>query len=156
MEKFAIPLLSVREVIAVPQITTIPAVPAHFMGIMNLRGVIVSIVDLRLKLKSKRDDSKKPESAVVILEIGAGLNLGVLVDSVDDVLSFDGSQISPCPQLDSGIEAAFLLGVARLKEQMVLLLDLEKVFSPSERQSLAQAPSDGKSASAHLTNQKSA
>jgi purine-binding chemotaxis protein CheW len=79
-EDYAIPLLMVREVISVPDTTPIPKAPVHFLGIMNLRGQVISIVDLRKKLKV--DSRKDKEEAVIIVDIGS-MNIGVVVDSIN-------------------------------------------------------------------------
>ena len=83
-ETFAIPLLSVREVIAVPEITRVPQTPAHFMGIMNLRGQVISILDLRTKMGIKVQ--KTSETPVIICDLSP-LCVGVVVDSIQAVLN---------------------------------------------------------------------
>src|SRR5687767_11797892 len=85
-EEFAIPLLSVREVIGVPNVTPVPQTPSYFLGIMNLRGLVISVMDLRLKMNIKGKDSA--ESTVIILDLG-NYNLGVLVDEVISVIAID-------------------------------------------------------------------
>src|SRR5688500_4394511 len=85
-ENFAIPLLAVREVIGVPEVTPIPQTPAYFLGIMNLRGLVISVMDLRTKLGIKPKGGT--EETVMILDLG-NFNLGVLVDQVTQVVEVD-------------------------------------------------------------------
>jgi purine-binding chemotaxis protein CheW len=127
----------------VPSVTPLPAAPQHFLGIMNLRGQVISVIDLRLKLKTKQEEGPRDENAVILLDLGNTSSLGVLVDSVNSVLTFEGDQISPCPQMDNGLPASFLSGVARAESSMLLMLDLEKVFSAEDKQ-IAEKNRDSK------------
>src|SRR4051812_20439300 len=95
-ESFAIPLLSVKEVIAVPEVTPIPFAPAHFKGIMNLRGQVISIIDLRAKLGIK--PRVGGETSVIICDL-APICLGVIVDSIDCVVAPESTQMSDRPEL---------------------------------------------------------
>ncbi|MBL7555977.1 MAG: purine-binding chemotaxis protein CheW [Bdellovibrionaceae bacterium] len=133
-EKFGIPLLQVKEVIAQTNITAIPQAPAYFKGIMNLRGQIVSVIDLRSKLKIVSSEVNQ-EVAIVILDI-SGLSLGVVVDSVDSVVVYPEGVISPPPDHDSGLKVEYIVGVAREKDHITLILDLQKVLNTEDMKSL--------------------
>jgi purine-binding chemotaxis protein CheW len=124
-EKFAMPLLNVKEVIAVPEITPIPQTPPYFLGIMNLRGQIITVMDLRVKLGLKA--ARTSETAVVICDL-APYTVGVVVDSVLSVLAAAQDRISPKPEL-TGNKAEFIYGVYQSENELTLLLDLPKTLN---------------------------
>ncbi len=126
-ESYAVPLLKVREVIALGEITTVPYTASHFKGIMNLRGQVISVMDLRVKFKMQRADTTA-ETAIVILDLSP-LCIGVIVDSVDAVLALSSEDIIPPPDLESTISSDYLTGVARVDKKLVLILDIEKTLS---------------------------
>ena len=95
-EDYAVPLLSVKEVIAMPDTTPIPNTPPHFLGIMNLRGQVISIIDLRTKFGFKSE--KSTENCVIICDFG-GISLGVVVSAVENVLAVAPKDIGPRPDL---------------------------------------------------------
>lgn len=125
-EDFAIPLLSVREVISVPETTPIPKSPSYFVGIMNLRGQVISVVDLRKKLgiNIKKDN---PEEAVIIVSIGT-INIGVIVDAISKVLSFTPDDICVVADLTTQVNAEYIQGVYRKEDKLTVLVDLPKVL----------------------------
>jgi purine-binding chemotaxis protein CheW len=131
---YAIPLLMVREVITVPETTTIPKSPAFFLGIMNLRGQIISVVDLRKKLNitDKNDDL---EEAVIILDIGQ-VNIGVVVDSINKVLTFKASEIAPAPEVDLLIKSDYVGGVYRKEHSLTVILEVNKIFDVNQLQAI--------------------
>lgn len=127
VEGFAIPLLQVRELISVPETTPIPYSPAHFLGIMNLRGQVISVVDLRKKMKLKEIEDQT-ESAVIIIEIG-GVNMGVVVDSINKVLAFPKTEIAKVPEIGTQVNSEYIDGIYKNGDELVVLLDLAKVLS---------------------------
>jgi purine-binding chemotaxis protein CheW len=129
-EKFAMPLLQVKEVIANTETTNIPQAAPHFRGIMNLRGQVISIIDLRVKLKVGKPEST-PETTIVILDVN-GMSLGVVVDSVSSVTTFDSSNISEPPVHDSSAKTDYIFGVARHEKDLTLLIDLKKVLNTDD------------------------
>jgi purine-binding chemotaxis protein CheW len=135
-EEFAIPLLSVKEVIAVPEITPIPSSPIHFLGIMNLRGQVISIIDLRQKLGIQAKNST--ETAVIICDLG-NLCLGVVVDSINSVLAPKCEDISPKPELQSSKNSDYITGVFRKENRLVIFLDIVKTLSPEDHRAASPA-----------------
>lgn len=133
-EEFAIPLLAVKEVIGVPEITAVPQTPSHFLGIMNLRGSVISVMDLRQKLGVK--PGANVETTVVILDLG-DYNLGVVVDCVNSVLPLSPDQIGEKPVVESSKSTDYISGVFRKEERLVLLLDIAKALSVEDRSALA-------------------
>jgi purine-binding chemotaxis protein CheW len=128
-EEFAIPLLLVKEVIGVPETTPVPQTPSYFVGIMNLRGQVLSVMDLRQKLGIKPTQSE--EVAVVILDLGEA-QIGLMVDRVNSVQMITKEQISEKPVLD-GKNFEHITGVYRNADHLVLLLDVSKALSLNDK-----------------------
>ena len=124
-EGYGIPLLSVKEVIAVPEITPIPFTPAHFLGIMNLRGQVISVIDLRAKLGIK--PTATSETAVIICNMES-LCLGVVVDSINSVIAPTPQEVSERPNVQSSKNTDFITSVYRKDKELILLLDIAKAL----------------------------
>ena len=124
-EGYAIPLLSVKEVIAVPEITSIPFTPPHFLGIMNLRGQVISIIDFRTKLGIKPEGGA--ETSVIICDL-APLVIGVVVDSINAVVSPTVQDISDRPDVQSSRNTDYITGVIHRDKALILLLDIGKAL----------------------------
>jgi len=129
-EKFAIPLLQVKEVLGNVETTSIPQAPAHFKGIMNLRGQVISVIDLRTKLKIGKPDIT-PETTIIIMDF-APLCLGVVVDSVDCVAEYEAKDLSDPPDTDSSTKADYITGVARANNVLTLILDLKAMLNTND------------------------
>ena len=129
-EEFGIPLLSVKEVLAIPDITPVPQTPAHFLGIINLRGNVISVMDLRAKFGIK--STTADETTVIILDFG-DYQLGVVVDRVDSVLSVNPEQISNKPHIESSKSTDYISGVYRQDQKLILILDIAKALSVEDR-----------------------
>jgi purine-binding chemotaxis protein CheW len=134
-EEYGIQLLSVKEVIAMPEITPIPFSPPHFKGIMNLRGQVISVLDLRQKFNIK--PSAHSEVAVVICEI-APICLGVIVDAVNSVLTPLDSELSGPPDVQSANAKDYITAVYRKEKRLVLLLDIAKTLNAQDYIALSQ------------------
>ena len=132
-EEYAIPLLMVREVISVPETTPIPKSPAHFLGIMNLRGQIISVIDLRKKLKI--EIREKLDETVIIVNVG-GVYIGVVVDSINRVIGFSADEVSDVPEISNQINTQFILGVYRKENSLTVLLDIAKVLDLSDMEAI--------------------
>lgn len=135
-EEYAMPLLRVREVIAMPDITPIPQTPPYFLGIMNLRGQVITIIDLRTKLSIK--PSNGAEVAVIICDLGS-ICIGVVVDSINAVLTPKAGEISDRPSMQGGKNSEYITGVYRKEQGLVLLLDVSKLLSVEDQGALAKA-----------------
>ncbi len=134
-EDYAIPLLMVREVISVPETTPIPKSPTHFLGIMNLRGQVISVIDLRKKLKV--DPKKNNEEAVIIVDFG-GMNIGVVVDSINRVLAFSEDDVCEMPEVESQINTNYIFGVFKKEHSLTVLLDIAKVLDVKDLEAMGQ------------------
>lgn len=133
---YAIPLLFVKEVIGNVQTTPIPQAPAHFKGIMNLRGQVISVIDLRQKLKIQKK-SESAEETIVIVDVQS-VHLGFIVDSVDRVAMWDPSHLSPPPELQGPVGKNLILNVAKEAESMTLILNLPMVLDAEDFNSANQ------------------
>lgn len=134
-DRFAIPLLQVKEVIGNMETTPIPQSPPYLKGILNLRGQVLSVVDLRVKMKSAKPEIQS-ETPTMILDFGS-LQMGVIVDSVDSVVTFGKEVISASPIQDTSVKMDFIIGVAKPEGQsMVVILDLTKVLNIQEIKSM--------------------
>lgn len=125
-QDYGVPLTSVREVVALPQTTKVPYTPSHFLGIMNLRGQIVSVFDLRLKLGQKAE--QHAETAVVICDHD-DLVFGVVVDFVKSVLPIESNQVQSPPMVESKSSTEYLTGIVEKDERLILILNLGKALS---------------------------
>jgi purine-binding chemotaxis protein CheW len=123
-EDYAIPLLMVREVISIPETTPIPKAPKHFIGLMNLRGQVISIVDLRNKLTIKPNE-EPVDNAVIIVDF-QGMNIGIVVDSINKVLAFANSEVQEMPELQSQVRSDYILGIYKKDDGLTVLLDIAK------------------------------
>lgn len=123
--EYAIPLLIVKEVLSIPSTTPIPNSPAYFMGLMNLRGQVISIIDLRKKMKVSPKEHN--EEAVIIVDLD-GLNIGVVVDSINNVLAFSSEEVSEMPDVDSQLQSHYIAGVYKKAHSLTVLLDVAQVL----------------------------
>lgn len=129
-ESYAIHLLTVKEVIPVPETTPLPNSPSSYIGIMNLRGQIISIIDLRKKLNISQQP-EEVEEAVIIVEI-QGVSIGVVVDSINRVLNVEVAAITEVPEVSSQINARYIEGVFQGDKNLTILLDLASVLNIHE------------------------
>lgn len=124
-EEYGVDIQKVQEIRSYEQPTRIPHAPAHIKGVVNLRGVIVPIVDLRLKLGA---EAQYTEFTVVIVLAVAGRVLGVVVDSVSDVLDLQAEAIKPPPGLPGEENPEFITGIASVGDRMLMLVDIESLL----------------------------
>ncbi len=125
-EHFSIPLLQVKEVIGIPEFTGIPYTPSYFCGIMNLRGKVISVIDMRKKLSIV---SKGPEENSVIVCDLDNITIGALVDSVDNVINIEKEKILPKPDMQTSIKNDYIEGLIEYKNQLIVLINLAKSLS---------------------------
>ncbi|MBI4404496.1 MAG: purine-binding chemotaxis protein CheW [Deltaproteobacteria bacterium] len=134
--EYAIPLISVREVIAIPVITSVPYTPPHFLGIMNLRGQILSVIDLRMKFSLK--SSRTEETAVVICDLQS-LCVGFVVDSVNFVLEVQENSTRPNPQLVPPATNDCIVSLINNNDRLIMLLDIAKALNLEDHSALNKA-----------------
>ena len=134
-EEYGIDILKVQEIRGYDQVTRIANTPAFIKGVTNLRGVIVPIVDLRIKF-SQVDVDYNDNTVVIVL------NLGIVVDGVSDVLSLTAEQIRPAPEFAVTLSTEYLTGLGALGDRMLILVNIEKLLNSEEMALLDSAASE--------------
>ena len=129
-EEYGVDILKVQEIRGFEKVTPIPAAPEYLKGIVNLRGVIVPVIDLRLKFAMA--EARYDASTVMIVLRIAGRVIAIVVDAVSDVVRLAPSEIKPAPQLGAVVDSTYLAGLATQDERMILLMDIEKFLSSAE------------------------
>jgi len=125
-EEYGIDILKVQEIRGYDAVTSIANMPAFIKGVINLRGIIVPIVDLRIKFKLS-DVSYDQFTVVIILNLGTRV-MGVVVDSVSDVLMLAPEQIRAAPELSAALDTRYIMGLGTVEERMLILVDIEKLM----------------------------
>ncbi len=129
-QQYGVDILKVQEIRGYEGVTGIPNTPAHIKGVINLRGTIVPVLDLRLKFRlgEARYDGF---TVMIILNLGER-TVGVVVDAVSDVVQLKAEQIRPAPPLGAGVDARYLVGVGVIEKRMVLLIDIERLLGSED------------------------
>ena len=140
-EEYGIEILKVRELIRLMEITRVPGTKAFIRGVINLRGRVIPVVDLRLKFRMQ--ESEATDQTVIIVVVyelrGQTLTMGVLVDEVLEVLDVAAADIEPPPDFGTGaIDTEYILGVGKAGKRVVLLLDIGKVLTAEESQAVSE------------------
>lgn len=125
-QEYGVPLLSIKEVLGLPEVTPIPQCPSYFLGIMNLRGKVISVMDLRIKIGLKPQNNT--ETSVMILDLGEQL-LGVVVDKVNAVITINMKDITEAPKMEETKATDYIESVYRHNEQLILLISIAKALS---------------------------
>ena len=135
-EEFAIDILFVQEINRMLQITKVPNAPAFVSGVVNLRGRVIPVIDLRTKLgmEVKKHDKN---TRIVVVEVKEK-TVGFIVDAVKEVLRIPASITEPPPELVTGINSEFIMAVGKLEDRLITLIDIEKILSNSEAKSLSE------------------
>jgi purine-binding chemotaxis protein CheW len=138
-EEYGLEILKVREIIGMMAITSLPRTPSFVRGVINLRGKVIPVIDLRKKFElAGADDTDL--TCIIVVDVTAGgskIQIGILVDSVSEVLDINGSDIEGAPSFGTNIDTAFILGMAKAKGSVKILLNIEKVLSSAELESVA-------------------
>ncbi|MDB5933696.1 MAG: cheW4 [Massilia sp.] len=137
-EEYGLDILKVQEIRGYEAVTRIANAPEFFKGVMNLRGVIVPIVDMRIKF-NLGTPTYDEFTIVIVLNLG-GKVVGMVVDSVSDVTTLSAQQIRPAPDMGGVFESDYLIGLGTLDERMLILVDIDKLMSSAEIGVLAGVP----------------
>lgn len=140
-EGYGLPVLKVREIMKVMEITAIPQVPAYVRGVINLRGKVIPVIDLRLKFGMPACDATD-QTCIIVVEAASGgrsrqAMMGLLVDGVSEVLNIQAAEIEPPPAFGDGVRTDYMQGVAKVKGTVKILLDIDRVLTGSEFDGLA-------------------
>jgi purine-binding chemotaxis protein CheW len=133
-EVFALEVANVREILEFIPITKVPRTPDFMTGVINLRGSVVPVTDMRLKF-GMSETEKTVNTCIIVVEVnidGEKALLGALVDSVQEVFELEAQQIEPPPRLGLGMKTEFIEGMGKRDNQFVIILDIDKVFSMEE------------------------
>ncbi len=133
-EIFALDISKVKEVLDYTEITKIPQTPAFMKGVINLRGGVVPVVDMRLKFRMS-ETVRTVNTCIIIVEVaieGETTVLGALVDSVQEVMDLEPDQIEPAPRIGTRLRTEFIRGMGKRDSHFIMILDIDKVFSADE------------------------
>jgi len=133
-ETFAVDVLQVREILDQTKVTRVPQMPDYMLGVINLRGSVVPVVDLRLKFGLNATE-KTRDTCIVVLEIdydGESTIVGAMADAVSEVLDLQPEDIEPPPRLGTRLKTEFIRGMGKKNEQFLILLNIDRIFSSEE------------------------
>ena len=133
-EEYGLEILKVQEIIKMMDITKVPRTPEFVRGVINLRGKVIPVVDIRLKfgMEAKETTDKTCVIVVQTAHSGGALTMGTIVDEVSEVLDINGEQIEPAPEFGTTVNTDFILGMGKVAKKVIMLLDIDKVLSSGE------------------------
>jgi purine-binding chemotaxis protein CheW len=139
-EAYGLNVLKIREIIRLQKITPVPQMPAFVKGVINLRGRVIPVVDLRVKFGLQAEFTERTCIVVVQIKLPTDqlVQMGLIVDSVEEVVNLTGAEIEPTPDFGAKIDTTYLLGMAKVKGQVKTLLDLDRVVAPETVAVIAQ------------------
>ncbi len=135
-EEFGVDILKVQEIIRTMEITRVPRAPDFVEGVINLRGKVIPIIDLRKRFGLPTRDHDQ-HTRIIVIEI-SNMIVGFVVDSVSEVLRIPEGTVEPPPPVVSGLESEYISGVGKLEDRLLILLDLDRLLSSEEQEQLAQ------------------
>ncbi|HEX2971424.1 MAG TPA: chemotaxis protein CheW, partial [Tepidisphaeraceae bacterium] len=130
-EEYGLEILKVREIFGYMEITAVPRTPGYVKGVINLRGQVIPVVDLRSKFGMEAAE-RTEQTCIIVVEIrhgGRKLSTGIIVDRVSEVLNIAGEQIEEAPSFGASVDTAFILGMGKINDSVKILLDIDKVLS---------------------------
>jgi purine-binding chemotaxis protein CheW len=133
-ESFAIDVAHVREILEFTTVTKVPRTPEFMRGVINLRGSVVPVMDMRLKFGLVKTE-KTVNTCIIVVEVAVDEEttvLGALVDSVQEVFELEANQIEPSPKMGTGLRTEFIKGIGKRDDRFVIILDVDKLFSVDE------------------------
>lgn len=133
-EEYGMSIVMVKELIGMMHITPVPKTPEYMKGVINLRGKIIPVIDLRLKFGMEPQEYTE-RTCIIVIEayLKDGMRtMGVIVDNVSEVVSISPDTIDPPPEYGSSVDASSILGIAKIEESVVIILDIEKLFNFEE------------------------
>jgi purine-binding chemotaxis protein CheW len=136
-EEYGVDIAQVQEINRMVAVTHVPRAPQFMEGVINLRGQLIPIIDLRARFGMPRAEHTK-NTRIVVTEIGTK-RVGMVVDSVSEVLRLDVGAIEPAPEMITGVDTEYIRGVGKIEDRLIILLDLAKIISGSEKRELESA-----------------
>ncbi len=134
-EAYGVDIGAVREIILMQDITKVPKTPDFVEGVINLRGKVIPVVDLRKRFELPVPEEQSKDNRIVVVNI-VGQDIGVMVDAVTEVLRIATDSVAPPSSVITGTDSEYLLGIVKLESRLIILLDLEKVLTEEERATL--------------------
>ncbi len=133
-EEYGLEILRVREIIGMMEITPVPRTPDYVLGVINLRGKVIPVLDLRLKfgLPYKDPDDRTCVIVVEVMSEGSTVQMGIVVDRVNEVVDVKGGEVEPTPNFGVSLDTTFILGMAKVGSKVKILLDIDRVLTSSE------------------------
>jgi len=128
-EEYGLEILKVREINGLMDITEVPRMPDYMKGVINLRGKVIPVVDLRLKFGLEEAEHTE-QTCIIVVDVGR--EIGIVVDTVSEVLDVDGVNIEPAPAMGGAVDTSFILGMGKVGDAVKILLDIDKVLTRSE------------------------
>ncbi|HRE80414.1 MAG TPA: chemotaxis protein CheW [Opitutaceae bacterium] len=140
-EAYGLAVLKVREIIRMQKITPIPQMPDYVRGVLNLRGRVIPVVDLRVKFGLKAEFAERTCIVVVQVKLPStqSVQMGLIVDSVEEVVNLNAQDIEPTPDFGTRIDTSYLLGMAKVKGQVKTLLDIDRVVGSDTVEQISRA-----------------
>jgi purine-binding chemotaxis protein CheW len=126
-EEYGLEILKVREIIGMMAITTVPRTPTFIKGVINLRGKVIPVIDLRTKF-GLAEAERTDETCIIVVDVG-DVEVGVVVDRVSEVRDIPGGDIDDPPSFGTTVDASFILGMGKIKEKVTILLDITRVLA---------------------------
>lgn len=139
-EQYAVEVYDVKEVLEYTSVTRVPRTQEFMRGVINLRGSVVPVIDLRLKFGMQATE-KTIDTSIIVMEVDIGgdkVTVGTLADSVQEVIDLDDSQIEPAPQIGTRIDNRFIRGIGKQDEAFIIILEIDRVFSEDEIASVVE------------------
>ena len=140
-EIFAIDVANVREILEFTSVTQVPKAPDYMKGVINLRGSVVPVVDMRQKFDMSLTE-RTIDTCIVVVEVACGdekIVMGALVDSVQEVFELESANIEPAPRIGAHVRSDFIKGMGKRDDGFIIILDTSKVFSSDELADLSEA-----------------
>ena len=133
-EEYGVDIAQVQEINRMVAVTHVPRAPQFMEGVINLRGQLIPIIDLRARFGMARAEHTK-NTRIVVTEIGAK-RVGMVVDSVSEVLRLPADQVEPAPEMITGVDTEYIRGVGKIEDRLIILLDLGRIISGAEKREL--------------------
>ncbi len=139
-ETYGLEILKVQEIIGMMNVTHVPRTPAFVRGVINLRGKVIPVIDLRLKfdMEGREDTDRTCIIVVQVVRDGQTVTMGIIVDEVSEVLDIAEGQIEAPPALGTSVETQFILGMGKIGQKVVMLLDIDRVLTLTELSAVLQ------------------
>lgn len=134
-EEFGVDILSVQEIIRLMQITAVPRAPSYIEGVINLRGKVIPVIDMRRRFNLPQAE-RDSRTRIIVMEFGVKI-VGFLVDAVSEVLRIPASTVEPAPAVVSGIGSEYIKGVGKLDDRLLILLDLDSLLAGTDISGIA-------------------